>query len=146
MLWRSSLRSIQVPCQSSTLKLSPASRRRGLQSNVKLPPRYDHATLLRGGGSDDFIRISGLVRSTRKHKSVAFVWVNDGSTLANIQAILTPQLAKDIDTGAYVSLVGKWIASPGAGQKHEFAVDQVAGIGPGNASVRKKTFAVGTLC
>jgi aspartyl/asparaginyl-tRNA synthetase len=141
MLWRSPLRSVRVLSHSSLPSFSSVIWQRGIQSNVKLAPRVNHATLLQGmdsGESENLITISGLVRSTRKHKSVAFAWINDGSTLANIQAVISPEVAKDIDTGAYVSLVGKWVASLGGRQTHEFAVERVEAIGTGNATVSEK--------
>lgn len=42
------------------------------------------------------IQISGLVRSIRKQKNIAFARINDGSTYANIQAVFPdPQSAKE---------------------------------------------------
>ena len=42
------------------------------------------------------IKVTGLVRSIRKQKNIAFARIGDGSTLANIQAVFPdPQLAKE---------------------------------------------------
>ena len=39
------------------------------------------------------IKISGNIRSIRKQKNASFAHISDGSTLAPIQAVLTPELA-----------------------------------------------------
>ncbi|KAK5454291.1 asparaginyl-tRNA synthetase [Exophiala xenobiotica] len=41
-------------------------------------------------------------------------------------------MAKDITNGAYVSLIGKWVASQGAGQSHELLVQEIETIGESN--------------
>ncbi|EXJ95597.1 asparaginyl-tRNA synthetase [Capronia coronata CBS 617.96] len=79
------------------------------------------------------IKITGLVRSVRKQKKVAFARIADGSTLASVQAVFPePAVAKDITNGSYVALVGKWIPSAGAGQTHELQVERIEDLGESN--------------
>lgn len=40
-----------------------------------------------------------------------------------------------ITNGAYVSLIGKWVASQGAGQSHELLVHEIETIGESNPLV-----------
>jgi len=77
--------------------------------------------------------VLGWVRTVRVSKSVAFVEVNDGSCMANIQAVVAdpekfPVLA-NILTGASVRVRGKLILSQGKGQKYEIAVASLDLIG-----------------
>ncbi len=41
-----------------------------------------------------------------------------------------------ITNGAYVSLIGRWVASQGAGQSHELLVQEIETIGESNPLVR----------
>jgi len=75
---------------------------------------------------DTIVTILGLVRTARVGKGVAFVEVNDGSCMQNIQGVIAepkkhPVLEK-ILTGASVRMKGKLILSEGKGQKYEIAV------------------------
>ena len=65
-------------------------------------PHVRHDRLLAGPSKGDSlhldqpIKVTGLVRSIRKQKNVAFARIGDGSTLANIQAVFPdPSLAKE---------------------------------------------------
>ncbi len=87
---------------------------------------------------DANVIILGWVRTIRESKEVAFVEVNDGSCLRNIQGVIQnpgqfPQL-KDILTGASVRLEGKLIHSQGKGQKYEIAVEKLDLIGKADAT------------
>ncbi len=84
------------------------------------------------------LTILGLVRTIRMGKEVAFIEINDGSTLKNIQAVIGepekfPVLEK-ILTGASVRVKGKLVESQGKGQKFEIAVESVDLIGAADAS------------
>ncbi len=87
--------------------------------------------------ADTVVTILGWVRSVRVSKSVAFVNVNDGSCMGNIQAVVPdpdkhPVLDK-ILTGASVRVKGKLIPSQGKGQKYELAVQELDMIGEADA-------------
>jgi len=70
------------------------------------------------------IRINGWVRTKRDGKGFAFVEINDGSCLTNIQAVVDQGIPgwddmPRVGTGAAVSVDGDLVASPGQGQKWE---------------------------
>jgi asparaginyl-tRNA synthetase len=82
---------------------------------------------------DSEITILGLVRTVRTSKAVAFVEVNDGSCMGNIQGVVGnpdefPVLA-EIATGASVRMKGKLVPSQGKGQKYEVALTSLDLIG-----------------
>ncbi|KAK5942389.1 asparaginyl-tRNA synthetase [Knufia obscura] len=94
------------------------------------------------------VTIAGLVRSIRKQKKVAFAHIEDGSTLAAIQAVFNPETARDLHNGAYVELEGLWEKSPSAGQTHELKVESVLRVGESavDASpIQKKSMTVDHL-
>ena len=84
------------------------------------------------------ITILGLVRTIRSGKEVAFIEINDGSTLKNIQAVIgEPEkfpILEKILTGASVRIKGKLVESQGKGQKFEIAAESVDLIGAADAS------------
>ncbi|MCK4371863.1 MAG: asparagine--tRNA ligase [candidate division Zixibacteria bacterium] len=88
--------------------------------------------------ADSEVTILGLVRTARIGKGVAFVEVNDGSCMGNIQGVVTnpdefPILEK-ILTGTSVRLKGRLILSQGKGQKYEVAVQSINLIGEADSS------------
>ncbi len=84
------------------------------------------------------VTILGLARTVRVSKEVAFVEINDGSCMQNIQAVVSdPQkrpVLEKILTGASVRVRGKLILSQGKGQKYEIAADTIDLIGPADAT------------
>ena len=84
------------------------------------------------------LTILGLVRTIRKGKGVAFVEVNDGSSMGNLQAVFTdPEKYPSLDTiltGASVRIKGKLVASQGQGQKYELAGESIDLIGAADAT------------
>lgn len=87
---------------------------------------------------DTTVTILGLVRTVRVGKDVAFVEVNDGSCLENIQVVIAEPkrhpVLEQILTGASVRIKGKLILSQGKGQKYEIAVDTIDLIGAADAT------------
>src|SRR5215813_8595531 len=82
--------------------------------------------------------ILGWVRTVRSSKEIAFVEVNDGSSMKNIQGVIQhpesiPAL-EQILTGASVRLEGTLVESAGKGQKYEIAVSRLDLVGPADAS------------
>ncbi|NJB69340.1 asparaginyl-tRNA synthetase [Desulfobaculum xiamenense] len=70
------------------------------------------------------IVVKGWVRTKRENKGFAFIELNDGSCLSNLQVIVDEGIAgwEDIarvTTGASISVEGNLVESPGAGQKWE---------------------------
>ena len=84
------------------------------------------------------ITVLGWVRTVRVSKAVAFVEINDGSCMGNIQAVVhepekLPTLGKLL-TGASVRVKGKLVASEGQGQKYELQVESLDLIGEADPS------------
>ena len=75
----------------------------------------------------EMINVKGWIRTKRGNKNVAFLALNDGSIIHNIQIVVdvkefeNDELLKNITTGSCVSVTGKLIESQGAGQKYEIA-------------------------
>ncbi len=89
------------------------------------------ADILKNGKPDEEIAIVGWVRTKRELKEFAFMEVNDGSCLANLQVVLELDLPgyaetiKKLNTGASVEVNGVLVASPGKGQKIELKASSV---------------------
>lgn len=81
--------------------------------------------LLATGQPGDAVTVKGWVRTKRELKEFAFLELNDGSSLAGLQAVLTPTvpnydaLIKQVTTGAAVSCEGVLVASQGKNQRIE---------------------------
>ena len=91
--------------------------------------------LLRDGQPEEEVTIQGWVRTKRESKKFAFMEVNDGSSLANLQVILEPELENyqailsQINTGASVEVTGILAESPGKGQRIELHATAVTVYG-----------------
>lgn len=87
--------------------------------------------LLRTGQPDETITIQGWVRTKREQKEFCFVEVNDGSSMAGLQAVLNQDLPnyaeviKQLNTGASVEIAGVLVASPAKGQRIELQAKSV---------------------
>lgn len=76
------------------------------------------------------VTINGWVRTKRENKNVAFLSVNDGSTVKNMQIVVDKnifeqELIKTISTGVSVMIIGNVVASQGAGQDREIQATQL---------------------
>ena len=83
-------------------------------------------------GSD--ICVKGWVRSKRGSKGIFFVALNDGSTIKNIQIVgdeanFPEETVKRITTGACLSVEGKLVESPAAGQASEIQATAIEILG-----------------
>ena len=93
------------------------------------------ADILKNGKPDESVTIQGWVRTKRELKGFSFVEVNDGSSLAGLQAVLDRDLAdyesilKQLATGASVEIKGSLVKSPGKGQNIEMKADSVTVYG-----------------
>lgn len=80
------------------------------------------ADILKNGQPDESVNIQGWVRTKRDLKGFAFIEVNDGSSLANLQVVLNAEmpeyeiLLKQLNTGASVEVEGVLVPSQGKGQ------------------------------
>lgn len=89
------------------------------------------AEILRSGNPDESVTIQGWVRTKRELKDFAFVEVNDGSSMANLQVVLNPDLPeyadllKKLNTGASVEVSGVLVESPAKGQRIELTASEL---------------------
>lgn len=82
------------------------------------------AELLASGERNVEVVAKGWVRTKRGNKNVAFIALNDGSTINNIQVVaetaaFDETLLKDITTGACIKVTGMLVESPSSGQPVE---------------------------
>lgn len=95
--------------------------------------RFEIAYLLKSNVEnliDTTINIKGWVRTKRGNKNVAFIAVNDGSIVHNIQVVVDianfeEELLKKITTGACISVNGKLVKSMGQGQNVEIQAENI---------------------
>jgi asparaginyl-tRNA synthetase len=89
------------------------------------------AEILKNGQPDDTVNIVGWVRTKRELKEFAFMEINDGSCLANLQVVLEfnlpgyEEVIKKLNTGASVEVNGVLVASPGKGQRIELKASSI---------------------
>lgn len=93
------------------------------------------AALLASQPSDTDVIAKGWVRTKRGNKNVAFIALNDGSTINNIQIVVEmanfdPELMKSITTGASICVTGRLVASPASGQPVEIQAGKIELYGP----------------
>ena len=72
----------------------------------------------------------GWVRTKRGNKEIAFIALNDGSTIQNIQVVvdktaIDPALLAKITTGACIAVHGDLVESPGSGQAVEIKASEI---------------------
>ena len=80
------------------------------------------------------INVKGWVRSKRGSKGIFFIALNDGSTIKNIQIVgddanFPEETLKRVTTGACLSVDGKLVESPAAGQASEIQATQIEVLG-----------------
>ncbi len=80
------------------------------------------------------ICVKGWVRTKRASKNVAFVALNDGSGIRNVQVVLDTEkfdeeFVRKINTGTSLSVVGKLVESQGAGQSVELVAETIDILG-----------------
>jgi asparaginyl-tRNA synthetase len=82
----------------------------------------------------------GWVRTRRGNKNIAFVALNDGSVIHNIQVVIDmarfdEELIKKVTTGACIEVSGKLVESPGKEQHVEIHADTVKLYGTADPDV-----------
>lgn len=87
--------------------------------------------------SDAEITVMGWVRTKRGSKNVAFIALNDGSTINNLQLVVDlDKIAEDnlslMHAGASVWAKGQLVSSMGSGQNVELSVSEIGLFGPAN--------------
>ncbi|MBO7120634.1 MAG: asparagine--tRNA ligase [Bacteroidaceae bacterium] len=78
--------------------------------------------------------VKGWVRTKRGGKGIFFIALNDGSTIKNIQIVgdeanFEEETLKRVTTGACLSVVGKLVESPAAGQASEVQATAIEVLG-----------------
>jgi asparaginyl-tRNA synthetase len=89
-------------------------------------------------GIGNTINIKGWVRTKRGNKNVAFIAVNDGSTINSIQVVVdlanfSEELMKLVTTGSCISVNGILVESPGSGQAVEIHARDIEVYGTADA-------------
>jgi asparaginyl-tRNA synthetase len=97
---------------------------------MTLKSRTKIIDLLKGGVVGAEVTVKGWVRTRRGNKNVAFIALNDGSTIHNIQVVADvatfgDDFLKDVSTGACIMVVGELVESPGAQQPVEIQAQSI---------------------
>ena len=107
--------------------------------------KYQIRTLLQSDSVLTDICVIGWIRTRRDSKDFSFIELNDGSCLANIQAIADENIPgyeniKDFTTGSAISIKGDLVESPGKGQNWEIKAKEIAlfGHAPEDFPLQKK--------
>ena len=95
------------------------------------------AELLQSPATDAEVVVKGWVRTKRSSKNVAFIALNDGSTIHNLQLVVDldqiPEEALSLmHTGAAISAIGLLVPSAGSGQRVELSVRSIELLGEAN--------------
>ena len=97
------------------------------------------ADLLRHGQPTETVTVKGWVRTKREQKEFSFVEVNDGSSMAGLQTVISQEVPgyaatiKRLSTGASVEISGTLVESPAKGQRIELKADTVTVYGEADA-------------
>ncbi len=83
------------------------------------------------------VLVKGWVRTKRVSKNVAFIAMNDGSTIHNLQVVvdladISESNLYDVQTGASIAVTGKLVESKGSGQALELLAEKIEIIGKAN--------------
>ncbi|MBI9039373.1 MAG: asparagine--tRNA ligase [Bacteroidales bacterium] len=86
--------------------------------------------LLKSKDFDRDVQVKGWVRTKRGNKKIAFIALNDGSIIHNIQIVadianFDENIIKQITTGACLSVTGKFVESMGKGQNAEIHAKEI---------------------
>jgi len=92
------------------------------------------------GTVDTDVLLKGWVRTKRGNKHVAFIAVNDGTTIHSIQVVadtekFSEEILKDVTTGCSVAVHGKLVESMGKGQKVEILAEAIEVLGKSDPEV-----------
>ncbi len=84
--------------------------------------------------------IKGWVRTKRGNKNVAFIALNDGSTIHSIQVVVDlanfdEEMLKQVNTGACLSVSGSLVESPGSGQSVEIHATHIEVYGSADPDI-----------
>ncbi len=90
--------------------------------------------LLFSGEVNREVLLKGWVRTRRGNKNVAFIAINDGTVIHNIQVVADLQKfdeesIRQVTTGAAVAVKGILVESIGSGQKYEIQANEIEVLG-----------------
>src|SRR3954468_13256021 len=90
--------------------------------------------LLTSADVDKIVTVKGWVRTKRGNKNVAFIALNDGSVIHNIQVVVDvanfkEEDLKNINTGACIAVTGVLVKSQGQGQSSEIQAKKIELLG-----------------
>lgn len=90
--------------------------------------------MLSGAQVETTVLAKGWVKTKRGNKNVAFINLNDGSTIQNIQivvdfTVLPETTLEQVSTGACIAVSGKLVRSQGAGQSLEINAESIEVLG-----------------
>jgi len=96
--------------------------------------KLDIKALLQSSEIGKEVNVRGWVRTKRGSKNVAFIAMNDGSTIKNIQIVVevsaeNEKVLSDIHTGAALSVSGELVESAGSGQNVEVHAKNIEILG-----------------
>ena len=101
---------------------------------MKTIKRTRIADLLKSPQAGTEVNVRGWVRTRRSSKQVAFVALNDGSTINNVQVVIDTdkfdeEAVKQFTTGACLSVNGMLVESIGGGQSVEIQATEIELLG-----------------
>ncbi|MDR0510852.1 MAG: asparagine--tRNA ligase, partial [Rikenellaceae bacterium] len=92
------------------------------------------ADMLRSGAVERDVTVKGWVRTKRGNNNIAFIALNDGSTIHNIQVVAQvahfEQELREVSTGACLRVEGRLVESIGSGQPVEVQATGIEILGP----------------
>lgn len=96
--------------------------------------RTEIKTLLLNAEVGAKVNVKGWVRTKRGSKNVAFIALNDGSVIHNLQVVVNfdsidESSLANVNTGASISVDGEVVASQGSGQKVELVAEKLEVLG-----------------
>jgi len=101
---------------------------------MEIMKRSKIVDLIHSTSFGESVCVKGWVRTRRGSKQVAFIALNDGSTIHNMQVVIelnqfSEDQLKDITTGACISVNGLLVASQGQGQAAEIQAKEINILG-----------------
>ncbi len=96
--------------------------------------RTEIKSLLQSKEYGSRVAVQGWVRTKRGSKNVAFIALNDGSTINNIQIVVdvdndSSAILDNIHTGSAISIIGELVVSSGSGQNVEVHANTIEILG-----------------
>jgi asparaginyl-tRNA synthetase len=91
--------------------------------------------ILKGKNTGKVFIVKGWVRTKRGNKQIAFITLNDGTTIHNLQVVadvpkFDEAIINQVTTGSCIAVKGKLQESPGKGQDVELHAEEIIIYGP----------------